>query len=128
MAISSPALINQYQDDGDLFYLVSAVIAARPVIQRAAKIRKHGRRWEYLVHYTGYPEEWWQSQESLSDATEDVQRMMTAARERYVAMHGNVDANGRPLISTSRSTTTTRPRSTTVRFNVSNDNEAPTPP
>ena len=71
---SGGALPDQYQDEGDLFYPVSAVIAARPVIQRAANIRKHGRRWEYLVHYTGYPEEWWQSQESLSDATEDVQR------------------------------------------------------
>ena len=59
------------------------------------------------------------------DATEDVK---TAARERYVAMHGNVDANGRPLISTSPATTTTRPRSTTVRFNIPDDGEAPTPP
>ena len=125
---SGGALPDQYQDEGDLFYPVSAVIAARPVIQRAANIRKHGRRWEYLVHYTGYPEEWWQSQESLSDATEDVQRMMTAARERYVAMHGNVDANGRPLISTSPATTTTRPRSTTVRFNIPDDDEVPNPP
>ena len=76
----------------------SQLAAARPVIQRAANVRKHGQQWEYLVHYTGYPEEWWQSQESLSDATDDVQQMMRAARERYVDTYGNVDIHGKSLI------------------------------
>jgi hypothetical protein len=59
----------------------------------------------------------------LSDATSDVQRMMQAARERYVTLHGNVDHNNRPLINVGQKPTAqTRPRA--VRFEMSDDLDA----
>ena len=91
---SGGKLPDEYQDDGDDFYLVEGILAARPVIQKAGNLRKFGRRWEYLVYYTGYPDlEWWQSQDTLSDASDDVRRAMQLARERYVQINGAHDGH-----------------------------------